>query len=308
MLQKSTLFQIPQFNHSAIQFSPFLPDIIGLSSGTNFNLIGNGRLHILRIGTQRQLQIVTVFDTQDTLFTLAFSECHENHLVTGGGDGSIRLWDISLKDHPVNIFKAHNREVFSVNWNLISKQTFISSSWDTTIKLWDPIHQNAMQTYLGHQGCVYEAKFSPRTDTEFSSCSSDGTVKIWDVRIPHPSHSFQVTPSEILSIDYDRYSGEIITGSTDKTLRYFDPRNLSKPRIETAIGGYAIRKVSCSPWRQGEVMSSGYDMCVRLWQDGKQVSQMDEHREFVMGCDWSLWKQGFVGSASWDETIRIWEW
>lgn len=37
------------------------------------------------------------FETQDGLFDLAWSETHENQLVTASGDGSIRMWDVMLK-------------------------------------------------------------------------------------------------------------------------------------------------------------------------------------------------------------------
>src|SRR3984957_4722467 len=36
------------------------------------------------------------YDTQDGLYDLAWSEIHENQLVTASGDGSLRLWDAML--------------------------------------------------------------------------------------------------------------------------------------------------------------------------------------------------------------------
>lgn len=36
------------------------------------------------------------FKTQDGLYDLAWSEIHENQLVTASGDGSLKLWDITL--------------------------------------------------------------------------------------------------------------------------------------------------------------------------------------------------------------------
>ena len=36
------------------------------------------------------------FDAQDGLFDLAWSEVHQNQIVTGSGDGSLKLWDITL--------------------------------------------------------------------------------------------------------------------------------------------------------------------------------------------------------------------
>lgn len=37
------------------------------------------------------------YETQDAIYDVAWSEVHENQLVTASGDGSIRLWDVMLK-------------------------------------------------------------------------------------------------------------------------------------------------------------------------------------------------------------------
>ena len=44
------------------------------------------------------------YDTQDGLFDVAWSEIHEHQLVTGSGDGSLKLFDIKIK---VNCFVIH---------------------------------------------------------------------------------------------------------------------------------------------------------------------------------------------------------
>ena len=36
------------------------------------------------------------YDTQDALYDVAWSEIHENQLVTASGDGSIKLWDTMI--------------------------------------------------------------------------------------------------------------------------------------------------------------------------------------------------------------------
>lgn len=81
------------------------------------------------------LSALARFDTQDALYDLAWSETHENQVVVAAGDGSIKLFDIALNDFPVQSWQEHNREVFSVHWNLVVKDTFCSSSWDGTIKI-----------------------------------------------------------------------------------------------------------------------------------------------------------------------------
>jgi peroxin-7 len=75
------------------------------------------------------------FDTQDSLYDTAWSEAHENQIVVACGDGSVKLFDISLQNYPVQSWHEHNREVYSVSWNLVSKDTFASSSWDGTVKI-----------------------------------------------------------------------------------------------------------------------------------------------------------------------------
>ena len=42
--------KIPQFAHHSIAFSPFFEDRLAIASGANFGLVGNGRVHILRLG------------------------------------------------------------------------------------------------------------------------------------------------------------------------------------------------------------------------------------------------------------------
>ena len=56
-------------------------------------------------------------------------------MVVASGDGSVKLFDLNVNDFPVKTWKEHNREVYAVSWNLVSKDTFASSSWDGTIKI-----------------------------------------------------------------------------------------------------------------------------------------------------------------------------
>lgn len=55
--------------------------------------------------------------------------------MVAAGDGSIKLFDITLDEFPIQSWQEHKREVFAVHWNLVTKDTFCSSSWDGTIKI-----------------------------------------------------------------------------------------------------------------------------------------------------------------------------
>ena len=90
-------------------------------------------------GAGRESSDRTRFDTQDSLFDISWSEAHENQLVAACGDGSIKMFDIGIDDWPIHEWREHQREVFSVHWNLVSKDRFCSSSWDGTIKIVSPL-------------------------------------------------------------------------------------------------------------------------------------------------------------------------
>lgn len=51
------------------------------------------------------------------------------------GDGSVKLYDMNVPEFPVMNFHEHKREAFSVAWSPVTKDTFVSSSWDGTVKL-----------------------------------------------------------------------------------------------------------------------------------------------------------------------------
>ena len=73
-----------------------------------FNIVqslGNSRYQTRQVVSQLKKNIpscgkanaqLASYETQDSLNDLAWSEVHENQLVTVSGDGSIKLWDVAL--------------------------------------------------------------------------------------------------------------------------------------------------------------------------------------------------------------------
>lgn len=60
----------------------------------------------------------------------------QTQILSAGGDGSIKLWDIANDKAPLVVSKGHQGEVFSCEWNHLNKQTILTGSFDHTIKLW----------------------------------------------------------------------------------------------------------------------------------------------------------------------------
>ena len=104
----STL-QTPGFAHYGLAWSPFFANRLAVASAANFGLVGNGRLHILSLAPHANSSLPAVnlekqYPSQDGLYDIAWSELHENQLVTASGDGSLRLWDITLNVRAKSMF------------------------------------------------------------------------------------------------------------------------------------------------------------------------------------------------------------
>lgn len=263
------------------------------------------------------------------------------------GDGSIKLFDISLDQFPIASWSEHAREVFSVHWNLITKETFLSSSWDGTIKVWNPNVPRSITTLPTHS-CTYSAQFSPHNPTLISAVSSDSHVRMFDLRTPasaqnhlvlsFPVHTApaappgvapqtNIPPSEVLTHDWNKYRDTVIaTAGVDTVIRTFDFRNPNAGPAAVLPGHqYAVRKISWSPHLSDVLLSASYDMTCRVWTDGtsaagqgpkdpmaygggRELGRMGRHTEFVTGVDWCMFgAEGWCTSCAWDERVLVWD-
>lgn len=286
-------FRTEGFNGCAVKYSPYFDNRLAVAASANFGLVGNGRLFILEL-TPNGIVPLKWYTTQDSLYDLAWSEIHEDQVLTGSGDGSIKLFDCKADDFPIQNWKEHNREVFSVQWNLVAKDRFCSSSWDGTVRVWSPHRPQSLLTLPTHS-CTYSAAFSPHSPEILSCVASDSHIRIFDLRTPAsasnhltlqiPIHASPVPmtisggkpsvppavtpPSEALTHDWNKYRPSMLaTAGVDRTIRTFDIRAPQQGPVAAMIGhDYAVRKVSWSPHLSNVLLSASYDMTCRVWDD-----------------------------------------
>ncbi|MBN1121822.1 MAG: hypothetical protein JXJ17_12140 [Anaerolineae bacterium] len=87
--------------------------------------------------------------------------------------GEIVIWDIEQRE-AVNRLFGHRDTVVSVDW---SDYGLASGSMDHTVKVWNPITGDVLQSYDDHNGTVSAVSWS--SDGLLASGSEDGAVIIW---------------------------------------------------------------------------------------------------------------------------------
>lgn len=218
---------------------------------------------------------------------------HENQILAATGDGTVKLFDLSVDQFPIQSWGEHSREVFAVHWNLIGKDTFLSSSWDGCIKIYDPSRDQSVLTMPTHS-CTYSAQFSPHENGIVSAVSSDSKFRLFDIRtragvnnhlvMTIPLHApaqarpgiapvTGLPPTEALTHDWNKYRNTIFAAAgVDRLIRVFDVRNPTGGPIAALPGHeYAVRRLAWSPHLSDLLLSASYDMSCRVWTDGTAI-------------------------------------
>ncbi|CAB1340250.1 unnamed protein product, partial [Coregonus sp. 'balchen'] len=166
-------FKFPARHGYAVEISPFIPTRLACATSQYYGIAGSGTLLVLE-QTETGISLVKSFDWNDGLFDVTWSESNEHMLVTGGGDGSLQVWDTANpQPGPLQVLKEHTQEVYSVDWSQTREENLVvSGSWDRTAKVWDLSHGGqSLCTLQGHEGVIYSTLWSPHIPGCFASAS-----------------------------------------------------------------------------------------------------------------------------------------
>ncbi|KAM7459563.1 hypothetical protein LguiA_036557 [Lonicera macranthoides] len=216
----------------------------------------------------------------------------ENGLGSNGGKRSYAL------------YQGHSGPVYSTTFSPFG-DFLLSSSSDSTIRLWSTKLNANLVCYKGHNYPVWDVQFSPRGHY-FASSSHDRTARIWSMDRIQPLRILAGHLSDVDCVQWHMNCNYIATGSSDKTVRLWDVQTGECVRI--FIGHRSmILSLAMSP--DGRYMASGdEDGTIMMWDlsTGRCVTPLVGHTSCVwtlgFSCEGSL-----LASGSADCTVKLWD-
>ncbi|XP_066597028.1 WD repeat-containing protein 48 isoform X2 [Prorops nasuta] len=215
-----------------------------------------------------------------------------HRLYSAGRDSIIRIWNCkNLKEPYIQSMEHHTDWVNDIVLCCGGKN-LISASSDTTVKVWNAHKGFCMSTLRTHKDYVKALAYAKDRE-QVASAGLDKAIFLWDVNTLTALTAINntVTTSSLVGNRDSIYSlamnppGTIIvSGSTEKVLRVWDPRKCSKIM---KLRGHMDNIKALVLNRDGtECLSASSDGTIKLWSLGQQrcIQTFRVHKEGV----WAL--------------------
>ncbi|ONK70437.1 uncharacterized protein A4U43_C05F33720 [Asparagus officinalis] len=257
---------------------------------------------------------------------------HDGSLVAGGfSDSSLKVWDMSKigqttktsnlqgenesapSEHVLGsdegrgsytLFRGHAGPIYSATFSPFG-DFLLSSSSDSTIRLWSTKLNANLVSYKGHNYPVWDVQFSPMGQY-FATASHDRTARLWSVERIQPLRIMAGHLSDVDCVQWHVNCNYIATGSSDKTVRLWDVQSGECVRI---FIGHRSMVLSLAMSPDGRYMASGdEDGTIMMWDlsSGRCISPLTGHNS----CVWTLafsCEGTMLASGSADCTVKLWD-
>ncbi|KAF9990954.1 rRNA-processing protein sof1, partial [Entomortierella chlamydospora] len=241
-------------------------------------------------------------------------------LVSGGGDGDLRLWSLS-EQKTLWSTVGHKAMITGVS-SFLEGNRFLSCSNDRTVKIWDPTASSSFNDEDNNTGTIgytgagitpvatYTGKnaFSGishhRSDNIFATSGSE--IDIWDHDRAEPIQTLNWGVDTINTVKFNQTETSIIasTGS-DRTIILYDLRT-SQP-VSKLILAMRTNAIAWNPMEAFNFMAANEDHNVYAFdmrKMDKAQNILKDHVSAVMSVDYSPTGEEIV-TGGYDRSVRL---
>ncbi|KAH1252748.1 Transcription initiation factor TFIID subunit 5 [Glycine max] len=240
---------------------------------------------------------------------------HDGSLIAGGfSDSSLKGENDTSQNEQIfgqgggkrqyTLFQGHSGPVYAASFSPVG-DFILSSSADSTIRLWSTKLNANLVCYKGHNYPVWDVQFSP-VGHYFASSSHDRTARIWSMDRIQPLRIMAGHLSDVDCVQWHANCNYIATGSSDKTVRLWDVQSGECVRV---FVGHRVMILSLAMSPDGRYMASGdEDGTIMMWDlsSGRCLTPLIGHTS----CVWSLAfssEGSIIASGSADCTVKLWD-
>jgi small GTP-binding protein len=224
--------------------------------------------------------------------------------LTGNGDATIRLWDLSAGDC-LRILHGHWEPILGLVWSGDGTRA-LSGSGDRSLRLWDVKSGVCLRSFTGHEGSVNAVAWSA-DQRRAVSAGQDRTIRLWDLETGHCITELEGHMAAIWCLACSTDCRRVLSGSSDRTLRLWDTET---GKCLRTLEGHTDEILSVA-WnaKQDRTLSGSRDKTLRLWdlEKGECVRIISGHNGPVRDMAWSADEHLiFSSDLSRHDALRLW--